>query len=157
MHVAIVHTALSEESSPDDLDVLAQVNAVEGGLKALGHTISILTCDLNLSEMSRRLKECNADLIFNLVESISGHGRLIYLFPALLDALSIPYTGSNTESLWMTSHKVLSKDRMAAAGLPTPPWIGPFPDTYPRLPQRGSSGYDPEAHTWIVKSLWEHA
>jgi D-alanine-D-alanine ligase len=46
---------------------------------------------------------------------------------------------------------------MAAADIPTPPWIGPYPETYPRLSNDGLSGFDSEEAAWIVKSLWEHA
>lgn len=157
MHVTIVHAALTEKSSVDDLDVLAQAEAVTNALNILGHEVSVATCDVDLSDIQRRLRRLRPDLVFNLVETISGHGRLIHLFPALLDVLSIPYTGSSTETLWMTSHKIIAKDRMSAAGLPTPPWIGPYPKTYPSFFGPKPDHKDCRPIAWIVKSLWEHA
>jgi D-alanine-D-alanine ligase len=57
----------------------------------------------------------------------------------------------------------MAKERMKAAGLPTPPWIGPFPEELPRLDAPAGEGYPKLARAaaamsgWIVKSLWEHA
>ena len=43
--------------------------------------------------------------------------------PALLDALGIPYTGAPTEAIFQTTHKLLAKQLLHLAGLPTPAWI----------------------------------
>jgi D-alanine-D-alanine ligase len=92
------------------------------------------------------------------VESLGGHGRLIYLFPALLDAMGVPYTGSQTESIWMTSHKVMAKRQMLSAGIPTPAWVGPYPeDLTSTVNPNPLSWADDSAQYWIIKSLWEHA
>ena len=95
--------------------------------------------------------------MFNLVESLDGHGRLIHLVPAALEAWQVPFAGSGSAALWVTTHKVLAKQRLAAAGLPTPAWIGPFPAEMPALGDPGGPPTDAAAHRWIVKSLWEHA
>jgi D-alanine-D-alanine ligase len=57
----------------------------------------------------------------------------------------------------LTSHKVLAKQRLAAAHLPTPPWIGPWPDDVPNLPPVGPDPAGMPDGKWIVKSVWEHA
>ena len=41
--------------------------------------------------------------MFNLVESLDGKGCLIHLFPALLDAMGLPYSGAHTEAIWLTN------------------------------------------------------
>jgi D-alanine-D-alanine ligase len=104
------------------------------------------------------LESLDPDLVFNLVESLGGHGRLIHLFPVLLDAMGVLYTGSQTETIWMTSHKVMAKRYMLAAGIQTPAWVGPYPkDLTSTLSPKPSSSTDGSAQNWIIKSLWEHA
>jgi D-alanine-D-alanine ligase len=102
---------------------------------------------LNLAAAGRKLAELKPDLVFNLVETLGGRGNLIHLAPALLDSLSLPYTGASAEAMFLTSNKLLAKRWLAAAGLPTPPWLTPEE-------QRGDlQGQE----AWLVKSVWEHA
>ena len=157
MRVTIVHNAVADDDAPDERDVLVQAEAVQAALRALGHEPGTLPCTLDLSEVKRRLTDLRPDLVFNIVESLDGKGRLIHVIPLLLDALNVPYTGACAEAMCLTSHKVLAKQRLAAAHLPTPPWIGPYPDDVPNLPP---AAVDPAATPdgkWIVKSVWEHA
>lgn len=157
MRVTIVHNAVADDDAPDERDVLVQAEAVQAALSALGHEPGTLPCTLDLSEVKRRLTDLRPDLVFNIVESLDGKGRLIHVIPFLLDALNVPYTGAGAEAMCLTSHKVLAKQRLAAAHLPTPPWIGPYPDDVPNLP---SATVDPAVTPdgkWIVKSVWEHA
>ena len=42
----------------------------------------------------------------------------------MLDVLGLPYTGSRTESLLLTTNKIMAKERLRQAGLPTPDWVG---------------------------------
>ena len=62
-------------------------------------------------------------MVFNLVESLADADSLLYLPPAVLDVMGLPYAGSRTEALFLTTHKLLAKQRMREAGLPTPAWI----------------------------------
>lgn len=156
MRMVIVHNAVSSADAPDEQDVLVQAEAVSEALEALGHEAITLPCSLDLASMKRRLEASDPALVFNLVESLGGHGRLIHLFPALLDAMGLAYTGSRTEAIWMTSHKVMAKSRMQSFGIPTPVWMGPYP-------QDAAGSLSPAPPTddgqrkWIIKSLWEHA
>lgn len=168
MRIAIVHNAVRDDSLPDEQDVIRQAEAVAISLTNLGHEVSVIPCDLNLNGLKRQLEEKRSDMVFNLVESLDGHGRLIHVVPGLLDALKIPYSGASAEAIYHTSHKVMAKERMRAAGLPTPEWINPFPED---LPWMGGNPYiakDPAINIatdsekereriWIIKSLWEHA
>lgn len=160
--IAILHNAVKSTSLPDEQDVLTQVETVSHALGELGYTTVALPCDLNLEDLKEKLISIEPLGVFNLVESLDSHGRLIHLVPALLDALAIPYTGSPAEAVYATSQKVMAKERMRAAGLPTADWINPFPLD---IPWAGglSSDNDPEeinstaSGVWIIKSLWEHA
>jgi len=157
MRVTIVHNAVADDDAPDERDVLVQAEAIQAALSALGHEPGTLPCTLDLSEVKRRLTELRPDLIFNIVESLDGKGRLIHVIPFLLDALNVPYTGACAEAMCLTSHKVLAKQRLAAAHMPTPPWIGPWPDDVPNLPPVGPDPAGMPDGKWIVKSVWEHA
>jgi len=148
MHVAVVHDRISDSDAPDAVDVLYQAEAVEKALKALGHTSVRLDCDLDFEDVRHRLEQSGARMVVNLVESIDGKGRLIHLFPSLLDAMDLPYTGARTEAMLLTSNKVLAKKCMTAAGIPTPMW----------MTADGSSGFKKiPPGVWIIKSVWEHA
>jgi D-alanine-D-alanine ligase len=122
----------------------------------------MLACTPNLAVLKRSLLTFNPDLAFNLVESLDGHGRLIHVVPAFLDTLGIIYSGSCTETLFLTSHKVLAKQRLSGAELPTPPWLNPLPPISGTTESTNLGIADDlqgkrPAMQWIVKSLWEHA
>ncbi len=158
MRVTVVHNAVADEGPADELDVLVQVDAVREALRTLGHEVDTLPAGLELGQLQDRLEAQRTDLVFNLVESLAGHGRLIHLVPSLLDAMGRLYTGAPAEAIWLTSHKVMAKERMVAAGLPTPPWAGPCPQDLPS-PQswRPARRCEASGQRWIIKSLWEHA
>lgn len=152
MQVAIVHDIVSDADAPDARDVIAQADAVAQALESLGHSTCRISCSLNLLAVEAELLRRRVDLVFNLVESIGGQGRLIHLFPFCLDAMTLPYTGARAEAMVLTSGKVLAKGWMAAAGIPTPAWIGPWP-----VRSGPVHGGDTAEDTWIIKSVWEHA
>ena len=152
MQVAIVHDTVTDADAPDARDVIAQADAVAQALEMQGHSSCRISCSLNLLAVEEELRRRRVDLVFNLVESICGQGRLIHLFPSCLDAVALPYTGARAEAMVLTSGKVLAKGWMAAAGIPTPAWIGPWPG------RNGSIHADDTGEgTWIIKSVWEHA
>jgi D-alanine-D-alanine ligase len=122
-------------------------------LKELGHNVVQMPCTLDLLDIKDRLTVFKPHLVFNLVESLDGQGRLIHLFPGLLDAMGIVYTGSRTEAIFMTSHKTLAKERMALAGLSTPAWVGPYPCDFPCVYKNLTPA---KKKLWLVKSTWEH-
>jgi len=158
MRIVVAHNAVSAESPADERDVLDQVQAVVETLTELDHDVSMLACTLDLSAARRCLEQIGPDLVFNLVETLEGHGRLIHLFPALLDAMRLSYSGAPTEAIFLTSNKIVAKERLAAAALPTPAWIGPYSaaDGTKQVTICGETAG--HRHTqWLVKSVWEHA
>lgn len=157
MRVVIAHNAVEDRDAPDERDVLVQAETVEAALGALGHEPVTLPCALDLSAVKHRLAGLRPDLVFNIVESLDGTGRLIHVIPSLLDALAVPYTGACAEAMFLTSHKIFAKQRLAAACLPTPAWIGPYPGGVAGLPAGLQDRTDAVERPWIVKSLWEHA
>lgn len=152
MHIAIVHDTVGDAAAPDARDVIAQADAVAHALETLGHSSCRIDCSLNLLAVKVELQRRQVDLVFNLVESIGGQGRLIHLLPFSLDAMAMPYTGARAEAMMLSSGKVLAKAWMTGAGIPTPAWIGPWPGG-----NAGVHGKHTQMGSWIIKSVWEHA
>jgi D-alanine-D-alanine ligase len=155
MRVAVVHNAVDESDGPDAKDVLAQVETVCETLGGLGHHIDTIACTLDLDRFQRTLTQLSPDVVFNLVESLAGKGHLIHLAPFVMEAMGVLYTGSGAEQILVTSNKVMAKHRMILQGLPTPAWMGPYPEEgLGQCPvEEGGICED----TWIIKSVWEHA
>jgi len=155
MRIAIVHNEINEGSRTDEQDVLVQAEAVSRVLQESGHEICQISCNLDLAGIKGQLESMRPDIVFNLVESLGGEERLIHLFPGLLDIMGIPYTGSHSEAIFLTTHKVLSKDRMSLANLPTPAWIGPYPYDVPSM-HHNNPDIPFKKMRWIIKSLRDH-
>jgi len=144
--VVLLHDDVAGSDRPDDLDVFAQLEAVEAALAASGRTSTRLPFGLDLASARERLERERPDLVFNLVESVGGTGRLVHVAPALLDVLGFPYTGCPSAAVALASDKLLAKRLLARAGLPTPGWIDPGDPAQPLEPGR-----------YVVKSVWEDA
>jgi D-alanine-D-alanine ligase len=94
------------------------------------------------------LRATGPAFVFNLVESVEGHGRLIHIAPALLDTLGVDYTGSTADALYVTSNKRMAKKWLESWSIPTPASCS----------EEGLRGGDrPLAGRYILKSAWEHA
>ena len=145
--VAILHGAVAPDAGPDEQDALVQAEWIGRTLASLGFSPVTVPLSLDLAAARDRLTALKPAFAVNIVESLDGQGRLIHLAPALLDALGLPYTGSATEAIFLTSHKPLAKQMMAAAGIATPPWIA-------GAAAGAAAGFD---GPYIVKSVWEHA
>jgi D-alanine-D-alanine ligase len=148
VRIAILHDALPSGARPDEADVLVQAGVVQGALAESGHESWLVPVGLDLAGLGRVLGERRPDLIFNLVESLAGDGRLIHLVPSFLGSLGLRYTGCSASALYLSSHKLLAKRILAAEGLPTPE---AFPD--PRIPGAAPPGRG----RWIVKAVFEDA
>lgn len=147
MRVLLLHNAVSPDASAADRDVLVQAATVGAALAELGHETLLVPCTLDLASAAERMRQLDPDAVFNLVESLDGSDWLAGLVPALLTRLGRPYTGCSTEATIFSAHKLLAKQRLAEAGLPTPAWFS--------VGQALRSADPPDA--WILKSVTEHA
>lgn len=143
----ILHNSVTDESPADAQDILEQLRCVRQALATLGYQTSTRSVDLALDRLASTLRAGPPDVVFNLVEAIDDSGQLVPLATALLDHLGIPYTGARTEALMLTSHKVLTKQWLRAAGVRTPDWWDP------QTPAPGQAG----PGRWIAKPISEDA
>jgi D-alanine-D-alanine ligase len=146
--IAIVRGRVDASAAADEKDVLVQAEAVCSALHALGYETLDVPITLDLQEAADTLRAARPFLAFNLAETIDGKGSMIHLAPMLLDSLGIPYTGAPCEAVLLTSHKLLAKKMLRAAGIDTPPWT---------TAAAARAAVPPFPPPWIVKSVWEHA
>lgn len=153
MRVAILHNLVPPDASEAERDVFIQIAAVSQALSHLGHEPVRVAATLDLSELRSQLSWLKPDVVFNLVESLEGSDWLMFVVTGLLDAIRMPYTGSPTESILLANHKILAKERLAQAGLPTPMWL-PGPGTRHRS---GSLHAFLPGTTYVLKAVSQHA
>lgn len=121
--IPILYNNIGEEASLDEIDVLAQVDAVSQTLEQLGFSVSKHPFPEDSLHILEDLKKTKPLLVFNLVEEVSGEGRLSYLVLSVLEALNIRYTGCSAEAIFLTTNKVTTKRILRDCGIPTPQWI----------------------------------
>ena len=115
----ILYNELSENANADEADVLEQVDIVAENFDKLGISYSTLTFSLNMQKVEDELNRLKPDFVFNLVEGVNNKGNLIFLAPALLNSMNIPFTGGSLETIFITSSKTLAKERMKYGDVPT--------------------------------------
>jgi D-alanine-D-alanine ligase len=147
MRIAVLYGNMSENTSKDEQDGLVQVESVSQALSELNHDPVPVSFSLDVKETLKKIAGINPSLVFNLVESIDGQGRLIHLAPSILDAMNIAYTGAGTDAIYTTSNKILAKQMLRGARIPTPYFVTPEKARQRRSPLRNPS---------IIKSVWEH-
>jgi D-alanine-D-alanine ligase len=160
MRIAVLHNAVHHDAPPEDQDTLVQVEAVREALIRLGHKPTAVSCTLDLAAMQDELRRSRPELVFNLVEALADADSLIHLPAAVMDVMGLPYTGSRSESLLLTTNKLLAKQRLRAAGLPTPDWAESNGQQWGRhscLPEGRQECLPHHAAipSWIIKGVCE--
>ena len=108
------------EDAFEEYDSLEVVNAIAGGLRALGHRTVLLGGGRKF--VSKILKS-KVDFVFNIAEGRGNLRSREAQAPAILEMLGIPYSGSDPQTLAITLDKPLAKQLVSAAGVTTPPWL----------------------------------
>jgi D-alanine-D-alanine ligase len=144
LKVAILHQTVLDNAAIDASDVLDEAEFVDAGLKAGGHhTIVIPNASLDLGETIASIRKYRPDVIFNLVEDIAGSNILNPIGAMICEHLQVPFTGSPSSTLSVTTDKVLCKKIMKEAVLPTAKMV-----TYKDMDNIKSGRY-------IVKPIYE--
>ncbi len=121
--VIILSNYADSNSSADDQDVLVQVEMVEKALSELGFSVKKKMIKTSFEEILAEIEEESPDFVFNLVETFMGSGAYLYIPPAMLEIKKIPFTGGSSESLFITTNKIVTKKLLESANLPTPAWF----------------------------------
>ena len=121
-HAIILHNPVTNSSKEDELDVLNQAIFIETALEQLGYSFQRTVFDLNTNELITLIKNSEASVVFNLVETINESGRLSYAAPAMLELFKVPFTGSDASAIFMTTDKVVCKTILSFNKIDTPLW-----------------------------------
>jgi D-alanine-D-alanine ligase len=101
------------------LGVLSAVTAVKSSLLALGYDATLVPLT-PLEPLREKLASLDVELVFNLFEGFCGQPETEALVPEYLDTLGLPFTGCPAEVLRSALDKARVKNRLKAAGIPTP-------------------------------------
>ena len=146
--VVILQDRISPEcEQEDESDSIPRAKAISEALEDLGYEPINLFFSLNLNETIHALRSIDPFFVFNLVESVAGRGQMVHTAPMILDYLQLPYSGSRTEALFLSSNKLLAKKMLKISGIATPPWV-----TSQNLWGNGRSYAVP----FVIKSVWNH-
>lgn len=97
----------------DDLDTIGAIKkAIESG----GYDVSLCEADADLVQ---KLCDLDIDFVFNIAEGLNGGSREAQV-PAILDMLSIPYSGSGVLTQALSLDKLRCKEILHHHGIPTP-------------------------------------
>jgi D-alanine-D-alanine ligase len=169
--IAVLYNVDFEDARPEDdpmwasrADVAFVATSVATALASSGYEPQLVGVDGDLAGLRDRLLEHGADCAFNLCESLVGDARLESAVPLVLELLHIPFTGSPPEVLSFALRKDRVKQRLEAAGIPTPagrvlarpddPCDLPFPLIVKPVREDGSAGI---THASVVKDAAELA
>jgi D-alanine-D-alanine ligase len=136
MKVAITCNLVPAYYSREESDTFAEFDSIETveAIKnaLLGYCDEVIIVEANENIYST-IKEVNPDFVFNMAEGIRGEAREAHI-PAMLEMLSIPYTGSGVETLSVTLDKRRTKEVLIANRIMTPKY---------RLLRSGEEEFDP--------------
>lgn len=108
------------EGYPEDFfsefDGPETIEQLKCALEALGHEVFLVEANKELVQWFSTNK---VDIVFNIAEGVIGEGREAQV-PAVLDFLSIPYTGSGILTMALSLNKAYSKRVFFYENIPTP-------------------------------------
>lgn len=111
----------ADEHDKDRSTVARSANQVRDAVEQYGYeAILEPVYGFDVARCIDRLGELAPDLVFNLTESLNQDSRNEIVFPAILEMLGLPFTGSGALGLGLCLHKPKAKDILRARGVPTP-------------------------------------
>jgi D-alanine-D-alanine ligase len=154
--IAVAYGAVPPEAPADEQDVLVEVEAVSTALRSLGYRPIPYPLSADLTDVLALRERTGAELVFNLVESLSGISALMHVPLLVFDRLGIAYTGAGAHALYVTSNKIMTKEICRRCGMPTPPWQSLLRTRSGEADrfELGAPGVEPP---WILKPVCEEA
>ena len=120
-----------QEFSESSQDVLAQVEAIEQSLSELDYYFVRIPFTKDLSAFIRQVRQTRVNVAINLCETVDEDARLAGHPAAVLELMQIPFSGSSSLALMLTTDKLLTKQVLKGMGIETPKHIvseGSIPD-----------------------------
>jgi len=114
MKIALLHTKDALEPPIDPV-----IGQLESALIAGGHEFRKLVVDNTVQPLVTSLNNDRPDLVFNIAESFAGRSALESNVAALLNLLSLRYTGSSPAGLILAGDKTLTKKILTFHGILT--------------------------------------
>jgi D-alanine-D-alanine ligase len=120
--IAIAYTELLPDAREEQQDILNDVGLISRALTEAGYSCMPIPVNLDLAALLARIRQVDPMVVFNMVEALVDHDRLIHLAPAVFEAFRVPYTGAGARGHFLTTDKALAKEMLRLAGVPTPAW-----------------------------------
>lgn len=115
-------------------DVLVQVEAVEGALGDLGHPTARIVLTKDVRAFFGAMGQAQARMVFNLCETVDEDARFAGHPAALLELMGMPFSGSPSLALMLTTDKVTTKRLLQGAGILTPGYATVGPGNLKEMP-----------------------
>jgi D-alanine-D-alanine ligase len=113
-------TPLGHAFSEASIDVMVQVQAVEEALEELGHATVRIPFTWDVGGFIQRLNSEGAEMIFNLCETVDEDARFSGHPAAVFELLRVPFSGSSSMALMLTTDKFVTNRLLKANGIATP-------------------------------------
>jgi D-alanine-D-alanine ligase len=95
------------------------VEAIESALRSLGYLSARIPFTKDLESFIMRMNNEGVNLAFNLCETVDEDPGLAWHPAAVLELLGIPFSGSPSPALMLTTDKVITKQLLKAHGIRT--------------------------------------
>jgi D-alanine-D-alanine ligase len=121
--IGMIHNEPLPPGSPfseASVDVLTQVEAFESALNDLGHRYVRIPFTRDIRCFLEAMTKNNVEMALNLCETVDEEATLSGHPAAVLELLGIPFSGSPSISLMLTTDKVTTKRLLRAGGIATP-------------------------------------
>jgi D-alanine-D-alanine ligase len=115
MKILVLHNADALEPPADPL-----IEQLTTTLVGLGHDVATHAVDKDVEPVVAAVRQCAADLVFNITESFGDKSALDSSIAGLLNLLGCRYTGSSPAGLMLAGDKSLSKKVLSFHSILTP-------------------------------------
>jgi len=105
------------------LDIFSQVEAIEKALGELEHTSIRIPFTRNIRSFVEHVEEEKVDMAFNLCETVEEDPRFAGHPAAILELLGVPFSGSSSFAIGLTTDKLAAKRILRAGGIRTPHYL----------------------------------
>jgi D-alanine-D-alanine ligase len=125
--IGLVHNIPCTEKScgtgVSSADVLKQIDVAERTLKSLGYNTRRIPFTRNIEALCTVLRKDKIDMVFNFCETVDEDAHRAGHPAALFELLNIPFSGSPSMAIMMTTDKIITKRLLKGRGIRTPDYL----------------------------------